>query len=79
MDSGKLAMLLFDAGFLFMLAAMILGPFEVTDWSLVFGIIACLFGVASFVLGLQYWDELEEQDLQMEAEKQTPDKQTLNK
>lgn len=80
MDSGKLAMLLFEAGFLFMLASMILGPFEVADWSLVFGIVACLFGVASIVLGLQHWDELDARDLRREAElKQTQDKQPLNK
>ena len=66
MTDGKLAMILFDIGFVFALAAMVLGPFEITNWALTAGVVACFFAIASLILGFQYWSELDEEDRRQE-------------
>ena len=72
MSDGKLAMLFFDIGFVFTLAAMVLGPFEIANWALTAGVVACFFAIASLVLAFQYWSELEEEDRREKALKQEP-------
>ena len=62
MNDGKLSGILFDVGFAAALAAMVLGPLEIDNWALTAGIIACCFALASIALGLQYWNDLEQED-----------------
>lgn len=62
MNDGKLSGILFDTGFVAALAAMVLGPLEIDNWALTAGIIACCFALASIALGLQYWNELDQND-----------------
>ena len=82
MTDGKLAMLFFDLGMLFALAAMVLGPFNIVNWALTAGVIACFFAIASMVLAFQYWGELDEEDRlnksSNRAERQEP-QETVNK
>ncbi len=62
MSDGKLSGILFDVGFVAALAAMVLGPMEIDNWALTAGVIACCFALASIALGMQYWNDLEQDD-----------------
>lgn len=62
MNDGTLSSILFDIGFVAALAAMILGPLEIDNWAITSGVIACCFALASVALGLQYWNEQEQED-----------------
>ena len=62
MNDGTLSRILFDIGFVATLTAMILGPLEIDNWAITAGVIACCFALASIALGLQYWNEQEQED-----------------
>lgn len=70
MSNEKLAMLFFDIGLVLALIAMVLGPFEITNWALTCGVVACFFAVASLCLGLLSWED--EEDVPEEESSEKP-------
>jgi hypothetical protein len=56
MSDNKLALILFDIGFVAMLISMVTGPFGITDWSLTSGAAACILALASLNLAFQNLD-----------------------
>ncbi|WP_411675893.1 hypothetical protein [Caproicibacter sp.] len=57
MSNERLAMLFFDIGLVLAMISMVIGPFEITNWALTTGVVACFFGIASLCLGFLSWDE----------------------
>ena len=72
MNDGTLSSILFDIGFVAALAAMILGPLEIDNWAVTAGVIACCFALASVALGLQYWNDQEQEDGENPPEAENP-------
>lgn len=60
MNDEKLALVLFDIGFLLMLASMVIGPFGINNWALTTAGIACCVALASIAIAFQDWDAPEE-------------------
>lgn len=56
MSDNKVALVLFDIGFIAMLISMITGPFGITDWSLTSAAAACLLALAAIFLAFQNLD-----------------------
>lgn len=56
MSNEKLALLFFDIGLAIAMVAMVLGPFEITNWALTAGVVSCFFAVASLCLSFLDWD-----------------------
>lgn len=56
MSDNKVALVLFDIGFVLMLISMVTGPFGITDWSLTSGGAACLLALAATYLAFQNFD-----------------------
>lgn len=74
MSDERLAILLFDAGLVLAMVAMVIGPFGITNWALTAGVIACFFGIASFCLGFLCWDEWMKPDDRRDGEQETEQK-----
>lgn len=57
MSDNKVALIFFNIGFILMLISMVTGPFEIINWSLTTGVIACAFALAAIYLAFQNFDE----------------------
>jgi hypothetical protein len=62
MSDERLALLLFDIGFILMLISMVIGPFGITRWALTTAVVACFLALAAIAIGFQGWDENPEED-----------------
>lgn len=72
MSNERLAMLFFDFGLVLAMIAMVIGPFEITNWALTAGVVACFFAIASISLAFLSWDERDEQERNETEEKKPP-------
>ena len=57
----KIAKLFFVLGLLLSLAAMVLGPLDISSWSIACGVTACFVSLTGMYFALQSWDEPEEE------------------
>ena len=79
MSNEKLAMLFFDIGLVLAMIAMVIGPFEITDWALTAGVVSCAFAAASLCLGFLSWDERENPEPPRSGEKPEDSAKPLSK
>jgi hypothetical protein len=56
MDDEKLAVILFDIGFVMTLASMVIGPFGITNWAIMFAGIACCLALGAMAIAFEGWD-----------------------
>ena len=74
MSDGKLAGLFFEIGMVLTVISMVLGPFDITNWSIASATIACFTALAGIYLAFGSWDEPDEPDEQEKLEEpQSPE------
>lgn len=56
MSDGKMALILFDVGFILMLASMVLGPFGVINWAVTTAVAACCLALGAMSIAFEGWD-----------------------
>lgn len=56
MSDEKLALVLFDIGFVLLLASMVLGPFGFTNCAVTAAAIACCMALGAMSIAFQGWD-----------------------
>ncbi|WBY63563.1 MAG: hypothetical protein ACFWUD_01700 [Thermocaproicibacter melissae] len=56
MDDEKLAVILFDIGFVMTLASMVIGPFGITNWAIMLAGIACCLALGAMAIAFEGWD-----------------------
>lgn len=56
MSDEKLALVLFDIGFVLMLISMVIGPFGIINWALTTAVIACCLALGAIAIAFQGWD-----------------------
>ncbi len=75
MSDEKLAVVLFDIGFVLMLVSMVVGPFGTADnWAITAAGIACCLALGVIVIAFQGWDvpESEQPEENRSEKKQEP-------
>lgn len=77
MSDEKLALVLFDIGFVLMLVSMVIGPFGITNWALTTAVIACCLALGAIAIAFQGWDvpETPPQEIPVEEKKDQPNKE----
>lgn len=61
MNDEKLAVILFDVGFVLALVSMVIGPFGIENWAITLAGIACCLALGAMVIGFEGWDAPPEQ------------------
>lgn len=68
MSDEKLALVLFDIGFVLTLVSMVIGPFGIENWAVTTASIACCLALGVIVIAFQGWDDRPgEQDSEMKS------------
>ena len=71
MSDGKLAACFFNIGLVLALISMVLGPFEITQWSLASAVCACFVALAGISFAFSSWDEPDAKPAKKSAEKRS--------
>lgn len=69
MSDEKLALVLFDIGFVLTLVSMVIGPFGIENWAVTTASIACCLALGVIVIAFQGWDDRpgEQDDSEMQS------------
>lgn len=70
MTDSKIARIFFEIGFVLAFAAMVFGPFEITDWSVACGATASFLAVAGMYFAFQGWNEDDDEQPQVQVQAQ---------
>ncbi len=58
MNDEKLAVVLFDVGFVLTLVSMVIGPFGIDNWAITLAGIACCLALGAMVIAFEGWDDV---------------------
>jgi hypothetical protein len=72
MSDERLALLLFDIGFVLMLISMVIGPFGIQNWALTTAVVACFLALAAISIAFQDWLGPEDGSKSENSEDQKP-------
>ncbi len=72
MSDEKLALVLFDIGFVLLLVSMVLGPFGFANWAITAAAIACCMALGAMSIAFQGWDVPPEENTPETAETKEP-------
>jgi hypothetical protein len=72
LDDEKLAVILFDIGFVMTLASMVIGPFGITNWAIMFAGIACCLALGAMAIAFEGWD-VPPEDMQLPEQFEKPE------
>lgn len=56
MNDEKLAVVLFEVGFVLALVSMVIGPFGIDNWAITLAGIACCLALGAMVIAFEGWD-----------------------
>jgi hypothetical protein len=81
LDDEKLAVILFDVGFVLTLASMVIGPFGINNWAIMLAGIACCLALGAMAIAFEGWNIPPEdaQTVEQSETKQINDAQNVSK
>lgn len=65
MTDSKIAKIFFEIGIALTLVSMVIGPFDITDWSVACGATAGFLALAGMYFAFQSWNEDDDEPLQV--------------